>query len=43
MEGKIDDIIEALQRADFEEKLAVLTGVELAGFSQRRGNTEDDE
>ena len=43
MEGKIDDIVEALQRADFEEKLAALTGVEFAGFSGKRGGGDDDE
>ena len=26
MEGRIDDVITALQKADYEEKLAALTG-----------------
>jgi peptide chain release factor 1 len=42
MEGKIDEIIESLQRADFGEKLAALTGVEYAGFSRSRDNGDDD-
>jgi peptide chain release factor 1 len=41
MEGQIDLIIEALQRAEFEEKLAELTGAPLP--TPRRGGSEDDE
>jgi peptide chain release factor 1 len=40
MEGRIDDIIAALQRADFEAKLAALTGGPIP-FQARAG--EDDE
>ena len=43
MEGDIEDIISALQRVDFEQKLAALTGVEYSGLAQRRGAAEDDE
>jgi len=43
MEGDIEDIVSALQRVDFEQKLAALTGVEYAGLSQKRGGTEEDE
>jgi peptide chain release factor 1 len=42
MEGRIDEIIAALQRADFEEKLAALTGQEYLGFSQRREDAEEN-
>ena len=31
-----------LQRADFEEKLAALTGVEFAGFSGKRAGDDDE-
>jgi peptide chain release factor 1 len=41
MEGDIDQIISALQRVDFEEKLAALTGVEYAGLA-KRGEGEDE-
>lgn len=40
MEGQIEAIIGALQKADFEEKLAALTGQE---YVARRGGSEDDE
>jgi peptide chain release factor 1 len=40
MEGDIDPVITALQRADFEEKLALLTGGPLP---VRSGSTGDDE
>jgi peptide chain release factor 1 len=40
MQGVIDGVIEALQRADFEEKFAALTG---QPYIPRRGNTGDDE
>ncbi len=40
MEGQIDAIIEALQKADFEEKFAQLTGQE---FNPRRGSADDED
>lgn len=40
MQGAIDGIIEALQRADFEEKFAALTG---QTYSPRRSGAGDDE
>ena len=40
MEGKIDEIIEALQRAEYEEKLAALTGGTLPARPRR---TPDDD
>ncbi len=40
IEGAIDGIIEALQRADFEEKFAALTG---QPYTPRRARTDDDE
>jgi len=40
MEGHLDPLIEALQRAEFEEKLAELTGRPLP---VRRGSAENDE
>jgi peptide chain release factor 1 len=40
MEGEFDAIIAALQRADFEEKLAILTG---APLPDRRSRAADDE
>lgn len=40
MEGQIDQIIESLQKADFEEKLAALTG---QAFAPRRQASGDDE
>ncbi len=42
MEGRLDEIIAALQRADFEQKLAALTGVEYTGFSRSRQDPEED-
>jgi peptide chain release factor 1 len=42
MEGNIDDIISNLQRVDFEEKLAALTGVEFTGLAGRRAEAEDE-
>ena len=42
MEGRFDEIIAALQRADFEEKLAALTGAEFTGFSPRREGAEEE-
>jgi peptide chain release factor 1 len=41
LEGNLDALIEALQRAEFEEKLAALTGAPLP--VTRRAATEDDE
>jgi len=38
MEGRIDDIIAALQKADYEEKLAALTG---QSYLPRRATNED--
>jgi peptide chain release factor 1 len=40
MEGNIDPIIQALQRAEFEEKLAALTGGPLPARS--RGGSDED-
>ncbi len=40
MEGAIDSIVEALQRADFEEKFAALTG---QTYTPRRAGSGDDE
>lgn len=40
MEGEIDGIIESLQRVDFEQRLAALTGVEYSGF---RKDADGDE
>ncbi len=40
MEGRIDAVIEALQKADFEEKLAALTG---RSFSPRAMSVSDDD
>jgi peptide chain release factor 1 len=40
MEGELDTLIEALQRAEFEEKLAELTGQPLPA---RRGRADDEE
>jgi peptide chain release factor 1 len=40
MEGQIDAIIEALQKADFEEKFAQLTGQE---FNPRRGSADEED
>ncbi|HKB92567.1 MAG TPA: peptide chain release factor 1, partial [Opitutaceae bacterium] len=41
MEGNIDEIIAALQKADFEEKLAALTGQPFHVVSQRSAPDED--
>jgi peptide chain release factor 1 len=40
MEGQIDDVIAGLQKADFEEKLAALTG---QVFTPKRQAVNDDE
>jgi peptide chain release factor 1 len=40
MEGELDAIIAALRRADFEQRLAALTGVEYSGF---RKDVDGDE
>ncbi|MDR0352975.1 MAG: peptide chain release factor 1 [Opitutaceae bacterium] len=40
MEGELDGIIETLQRVDFEQRLAALTGVEYSGF---RKDADGDE
>ena len=42
MEGQIDAVVAGLQRADFEQKFAALTGQEYAGASQSRGGAEED-
>ena len=42
MEGRLDEIIAALQRADFEQKLAALTGAEYKGFASGREDAEED-
>jgi peptide chain release factor 1 len=41
MEGEFGDVIQALQRADYEEKLAALTGVPV-GLRAPRPESEDD-
>jgi peptide chain release factor 1 len=43
MEGAIDEIIVALQKADYEEKLAALTGSQLPGAIARGRRDDDDE
>ncbi|MDF9833738.1 peptide chain release factor 1 [Ereboglobus sp. PH5-5] len=43
MEGDIDEIITALQRVDFEEKFARLTGKEYTGPSATRGGADDED
>lgn len=43
MEGAIDEIIVALQRADYEEKLAALTGSQLPGAIRRTSRAEDED
>jgi peptide chain release factor 1 len=43
MEGAIDEIIVALQKADYEEKLAALTGSQLPGAIMSARRSEDDE
>ncbi|MET0262320.1 MAG: peptide chain release factor-like protein, partial [Rariglobus sp.] len=40
MQGSIDSVIEALQRADFEEKFAALTG---QPYVAKRASAADDE
>ncbi len=42
MEGAISGVIEALQRADFEEKLAALTGQEFVGYARAKGGDDDE-
>ncbi len=42
LEGGIEEIVEALQKADYEEKLAALTGLTLPG-AVGRARREDDE
>jgi peptide chain release factor 1 len=42
MEGGIDEIIIALQRADYEEKLAALTGSQLPGAVARAVRDDDE-
>jgi len=41
MEGAIDQIVTALQKADYEQKLAALTGAPLVSFSPARGGDDD--
>jgi len=43
MEGAIDEIIVALQKADYEEKLAALTGSQLPGAIMSARRSDDDE
>jgi peptide chain release factor 1 len=43
MEGALGDIIAALQKADYEEKLAALTGVALPGAPARASRSEDED
>ena len=43
MEGAIDEIIVALQKADYEEKLAALTGSQLPGAIATARRTDDDD
>jgi peptide chain release factor 1 len=43
MEGAINEIIVALQKADYEEKLAALTGSQLPGAIPKVRRTSDDE
>jgi peptide chain release factor 1 len=43
MEGAIEEIIVALQRADYEEKLAALTGTQLPGAVARSSRGGDDD
>lgn len=40
MEGALDDVVEALRKAEFEEKLAALTG---QPYDRRRSATADDD
>jgi peptide chain release factor 1 len=39
MEGRIDEIIEALQKADYEQKFAALTG---QSYTPPRANADED-
>ena len=41
MEGALDQIVAALQKADYEQKLAALTGAPLVSFSPARGGDDD--
>jgi peptide chain release factor 1 len=43
MEGAIEEIIVSLQRADYEEKLAALTGTQLPGAVARSSRGGDDD
>ena len=43
MEGAIDEILEALQKADYEEKLAALSGSSLPGAVRARSTRADNE
>lgn len=43
MEGAIDEIIVALQKADYDEKLAALTGSQLPGAIATGRRTDDDD
>jgi peptide chain release factor 1 len=43
MEGAIDDVIVALQKADYAEKLAALTGSSLPGQTVRATRSSDDD
>jgi peptide chain release factor 1 len=43
MEGAIDDVIVALQKADYEEKLAALAGIALPGAPVRMGRDADED
>jgi peptide chain release factor 1 len=42
MEGSIDEIVDALQKADYEEKLAALTGLVLPGSGGRMVHVDDE-
>ena len=43
MEGGIEEIVAALEKADYEEKLAALTGVQLPGAPRRRARSDDED
>jgi peptide chain release factor 1 len=43
MEGAIDDVIVALQKADYEEKLAALAGIALPGAPVRMSRDADED
>jgi peptide chain release factor 1 len=43
MEGAIDDVIVALQKADYEEKLAALAGIALPGAPVKMGRDADED